>query len=1409
MKLSQQGLRLLVLSGWILFVGIFYFVGDSRVGSVLSAVSPWTQTDWSGGQSDNLATGVVTTYKDVHNLDTDSGSLSLELKSVWYDTQWGYRKEITLDNTTANIGTTSEALINFPVLLTLNSSNFDYSKAKSDGSDIRFTDSDGSTALDYQIETWDVAGNSYVWVKVPQIDINSNTDKIYLYYGNSSASDAQNAASVWSNGFVGVWLLNDPQNTTTVLDSATDPSQENGTSLAGITNASKIQSGIGGALVFNALTTDYVTLGTPEALNLTPNSQEFTIDAWVKLPINATGTFFTKGQSTAANIQYEMYVSGNTLNSRVGGTARNSNLIIADGNWHHIVLRNYNSAGFKFSQYVDGTLGNTFVASGAGISTFDTLIGARRNTTNANVTSSLTLNTQMSMVRIANVARTPAWISATFKSEANDFVTLGTEEFKYESSGYLLSNIFDGEEPQDWGLLNYSSSGSGVLNVRARTGDQSDLSDAQQNWATCNVITNGSDISANNCVDDGDRYVQYRVDFSTTSAVTSVMEDFSIAFSISDVLAPATNATDISIANFSEADWIATEPTITWTEGTDNLNGSGIMGYCIALDEADPDSSHILDPEDNAGVLQGKDDSVASTACPYIATGANINISSIASLNLVAGRQYYFSIKAIDNSENIFSSTGFQDLISFKYDNQAPLPPSYVSLPTNFLSNKSVVMTWPVIGPGIASDEHSGLAGLQYRIGSEGTWYGDLHTGSQDSNDLLINDGSYSTDETSDYPSLLEGSNFVYIRAIDNLGNITAESEYTVGVIKINTAAPSAVQGLQVSPSTSDTNAYTFSWSQPSSFVGQAGGLKYCYTVNTSPAQGLCNFTDPGVTTLGPDAFATRPGSNTLYVVAQDEANNINYEVFNSVNFTYSGSAPGIPANLDIADISVKSTSNWRLVISWDAPTDIGAGIDHYDIYRSTVNTSCSSNFGAFSKVGFSTSASYINPDLEQKMYYFCIKACDSANNCSASSATSGRIPTGKFTESAGLITNPEALSVTTRKALIAWVTDRESDSRIEYGLESGIYFEEEVSNSAQLASHNITLNNLTPGTTYFYRAKWTDIDGNTGVSDEKSFITLPPPSVANVSTTSVTTNSAIVNFIVRNSTRTSLVYGTTESYGGNEVVATSTEESEYYIYLNGLADGTTYNYKFLLEDIDGNTTDTIINFQFTTLPLPEISNLRFEEVKNSTQPTIKIFWTTNVATIGYIDFHPKGNIDQKGSIGEKDSLLEHELTLAGLSANSEYELTVSARDSLGNTAISPSYNFTTAEDSRPPEISNIKVETRLSEASSEFGNEAFAQLVVTWDTDELSTTQVQFNQGTTGDFTQKTPLDENLTFNHLAVLTNLNPSSVYKLQVLSKDSTGNEAKGKNMVIISAQAKENPLSVILGRLSDVFGFIGQ
>ncbi len=545
-----------------------------------------------------------------------------------------------------------------------------------------------------------------------------------------------------------------------------------------------------------------------------------------------------------------------------------------------------------------------------------------------------------------------------------------------------------------------------------------------------------------------------------------------------------------------------------------------------------------------------------------------------------------------------------------------------------------------------------------------------------------------------------------------------------------------------------------------------------------------------------------------MYVVAKDEAGNINYATYSepgaSVSFTYSGTAPGMPQNLDVADISVKATENWRLVLSWDRPSSVGAGISYYNVYRSTTATSCSGGFSAFTKMGSSTSTSYIDPDLEQQNYSYCIKACDSANNCSASSGTVGRIPTGKYTTPADLLSAPEVVSFTTRKAVISWVTDRASDSSIEYGLKSGEYFEEEVSNSAQLASHTISLNNLQPGTTYYFRAKWTDVDGNTGVSEEKTLSTLPPPQIVETKTSDIRTNSAVITFTVNSATSVDLLYGQSVSYGGVQTIPTATIESQYSVRVNNLLENTLYNFKFILKDVEGNDYDSIENHRITTLPFPSIQNIQIEEVKNTAQPTVNILWSSNIPVSTILKYYPLDNPEQKRDQIDLELKIDHNMEIVGLNANTKYGLIVSGRDVLGNEAVSEEYQFKTDEDSRPPEISNIKVETRMSTDGASLNQ---AQLIVSWDTDEAATSQVEFGEGSTGEFTQKTLVDDSASFNHLIIINNLRPSSVYHLRVLSKDSVGNEATGRNMVTISAQLSENPLDIIISRLTEAFGFI--
>jgi len=77
------------------------------------------------------------------------------------------------------------------VLAGLNSTNFDFSHAQTNGEDIRFTDASGNL-LSYWIKDWDaVSESAKVWVKVSSIPANSSVE-IYMYYGNPSASSESN-----------------------------------------------------------------------------------------------------------------------------------------------------------------------------------------------------------------------------------------------------------------------------------------------------------------------------------------------------------------------------------------------------------------------------------------------------------------------------------------------------------------------------------------------------------------------------------------------------------------------------------------------------------------------------------------------------------------------------------------------------------------------------------------------------------------------------------------------------------------------------------------------------------------------------------------------------------------------------------------------------------------------------------------------------------------------------------------------------------------------------------------------------------------------------------------------------------------------------------------------------------------
>jgi hypothetical protein len=135
----------------------------------------------------------------------------------WYNDSWDLRKKIT-----ASLDTVIDSdLTDFPYLVSVTDSDLTQA-AESDGSDIVFTASDGTTELDYEMEKFDQStGEIIAWVKIPTVFGSENTD-IYMYYKGTSTS----SSSPWDDNYNLVWHLNQDSDGT-VDDFADSSGNEN------------------------------------------------------------------------------------------------------------------------------------------------------------------------------------------------------------------------------------------------------------------------------------------------------------------------------------------------------------------------------------------------------------------------------------------------------------------------------------------------------------------------------------------------------------------------------------------------------------------------------------------------------------------------------------------------------------------------------------------------------------------------------------------------------------------------------------------------------------------------------------------------------------------------------------------------------------------------------------------------------------------------------------------------------------------------------------------------------------------------------------------------------------------------------------------------------------------------------
>ena len=434
--------------------------------------------------------------------------------------------------------------------------------------------------------------------------------------------------------------------------------------------------------------------------------------------------------------------------------------------------------------------------------------------------------------------------------------------------------------------------------------------------------------------------------------------------------------------------------------------------------------------------------------------------------------------------------------------------------------------------------------------------------------------------------------------------------------------------------------------------------------------------------------------------------------------------------------------------------------------------------------------------------YYFRARSADDYGNASLSdinSFTTKDSPVAPKIEESSIF-----VSTLSTRATITWKTDKASTSIVEYGTSSA-YGTEVGDTDARDTTHIVEISGLESDTTYYYRVKSTDDEANTGHSKGHSFSTKVAPTIYDVGVSNIGLNDALIDWKTTTVTTTVVYYGTELNNLDKQVIDESLSYTTLHtIHIIGLDTGTTYYFKVAGVDDLGNSSESGIN-DFTTRALPIISNVAIDEV---TAHTATVSYLTNVETDSIIAYGQDETYPYTQGISEL--ITEHQVTLINLEDESTYYIQVKARDQYGNEAALGGYSLETPVDEEAPDITNVMSETSVRGS----GNEADVQLTITWETNELTTSQVEYDKGLiqtrkgSVSYNFNTIEKKSLDMNHVVIISDLEPLTAYHFRVRSKDASGNESVSNDYTLTTPSARRSILTRIVETLENTFSWVG-
>ncbi|OGJ01513.1 hypothetical protein A3G98_00230 [Candidatus Nomurabacteria bacterium RIFCSPLOWO2_12_FULL_37_8] len=288
-------------------------------------------------------------------------------------------------------------------------------------------------------------------------------------------------------------------------------------------------------------------------------------------------------------------------------------------------------------------------------------------------------------------------------------------------------------------------------------------------------------------------------------------------------------------------------------------------------------------------------------------------------------------------------------------------------------------------------------------------------------------------------------------------------------------------------------------------------------------------------------------------------------------------------------------------------------------------------------------------------------------------------------------------------------------------------------------------------------------------------------PVISGIATSSVGTSTATITWNTDVNTDTQVEYGLTTGYGSSSNLKdTSIKVTSHSVVLSSLSPNTTYNFRVKSRDAANNIANSS-NQIFITLPVGSTTISTKFRAGDRVQTTSNL----NVRSTA----SPTGTLLGTQSIGNLGTILGGPTNNGGFNWwNVNYDSGVdgwSVEDYLqvNGTSITPPSSDTTV-----PVISSINTSIDTS------------TVTITWSTNELSDTQVEY--GLTSSYGSVSVLTDSTTKvnSHTIILNNLIPATTYNFRVKSKDAAGNLASSSNQTFTTQAPPSSPLAAVISNI---------